>query len=162
MPRDSFRKWHSPNAFLYFRRLDEGQGLCIISCLGVKVPHMAICCLVFWVCTDNRPLWTHWCPVCCSVKAPRLFDPGGHRVDLKHHGWWALIWPPQQTQAFLCNLQTVKHNFTEVARGWKNHVVNRQTGGGVSGCTWREREKKPKNSQHLHAVMRSHDSLLWW
>lgn len=117
---------------------------CIISCLGVKVPDMEICCLVFWVCGDNRPLWTHWCPVCCSVKAPRLFAPRGHHVDLKHRGWWALIWPPQQTQAFLCNLQTVKHNLQRWPGVEGTMLSTGRGGGGGFQSVYGERKKKPK------------------
>lgn len=83
---------------------------CVLYWHEAKVPDMAICCLFFWVTGDNGPLLAHSGPRVLQCESGLAFCPQGQCRVPKHHDWWALIWPPRQTQAFLCNLQAMKRN----------------------------------------------------
>lgn len=54
----------------------------------------------------------------CSVKSATTLCPRrGHRVHLKHRGWWVLIWPLRQTGGLSPQPSNRETQFAEVAEG---------------------------------------------
>lgn len=67
----------------------------------------------------------------CSVKSATTLCPRrGHRVHLKHRGWWALIWPPRQTGGLSPQPSNRETQFAEVAEGLREPLRQQAAGGG--------------------------------
>lgn len=126
---------HDENLWTSFHinRLDVWERLCIIVARGPKFLTWQFAFFSLgWVVTIGH-CSLNLGPSVVRCKGGMTFCPEGQRRDLKHLGWWALISPPRQTQAFLCNLQAVKHNLARW-QGVEGTGISQSKGGvGLRG-----------------------------